>query len=361
MATDLYRVLGVERTASQDEIKRAYRRLAHQFHPDKEHGDEEKFKQVNAAYQVLGDKTKRAQYDQFGTTDNANPFGQGAAGMNYQDFDFDGFADIFSDFFSGTARGRGGRSRIRRGRDIEIDLTLDFIESANEQQREITHRLYQTCTHCRGNGAEPGTPIRDCPTCQGRGSVTTTQQTVFGAFAQQAICPTCRGEGKKAEKPCTRCHGEGREYTTRTLTVTIPAGIADGQIIRITGKGEAPQGGGQPGDLFVNIHVKTHRLLTRDHDNVRSTVTIPFADAALGAEVEVDTLTGKKALTIPAGTQPGEEIKLNGHGFPHVRKAGRGDQLVTVAVTIPKRLSRHQREALQAFRQAKTKRKGFFF
>lgn len=366
MAEDYYQLLGVERSSSAEEIKKAYRKLAHQYHPDKKAGNEEQFKKINEAYQVLGNKEKRAQYDQFGSTfEGGNPFGGawGGQGVNVEDFDFGNIGDIFSDFFGGRsggpARRTGGRSRTRRGQDIAMDLTIDFVESARGVEQDITHTLYQTCSHCHGNGAEPGTPIKDCPRCGGQGRVNTTQQTMFGVFSSATVCPECRGQGKKPATPCKTCRGEGRERTKRTLGITIPGGIADGQTIRLTGKGEAPPYGGSPGDLYVRVHVRPLAGTIREGDNVRSTVTVSFVEAALGTTAPVTTLEGKEFVSVPAGTQPGNEVKLTGKGFPSLQGNSRGDHIVTVKVEIPKKLSRQQKELLEQFRSSK--KKGLFF
>ncbi|MCE9643474.1 MAG: molecular chaperone DnaJ [Candidatus Andersenbacteria bacterium] len=364
---DFYELLGVSKTATQEEIKKAYRKLAHKHHPDKKGGDEEQFKKINQAYEVLSDTQKRAQYDQFGEAGTnagagyqGDPFG-GFGGFNQGGFtinmdDLGGFGDIF-DMFSGGGRGRS--SRRNRGSDVETDIEISFRESAKGLTKKIQHRIFTTCSKCHGNGAEPGTPIETCETCNGQGAVTSRHQTPFGVFNQQTVCPDCKGEGKKAKTACTQCHGEGREKTDRLLTVEIPAGIADGQSIRLTGKGEAPKTGGQPGDMYVHVHVMSDKVLVRDRDNVRSTVAISFADAALGCSVDIDTLAGDKELKIPAGTQPNKEFALPGLGFPHLQSSGAGDHVVTIQVEIPKRLSKKQKDILEEFRKAP--KKGMFF
>lgn len=361
---DYYELLGVSKSATQEEIKKAYRKLAHKHHPDKKGGDEEHFKKINQAYEVLSDKQKRSQYDQFGQTFDGNAggpqgdpfggFGQGGFTINMDDMG--GFGDIF-DMFSGGGRGRS--SRRNRGSDVETDIEISFRESAKGLTKKIQHRIFTTCSKCHGNGAEPGTPIETCKTCNGQGSVTSRHQTPFGVFNQQTVCPDCKGEGKKASTACTQCHGDGREKTERTLTVEIPAGIADGQSIRLTGKGEAAPRSGQAGDMYVHIHVQPDKVLVRERDTVRSTIAISFADAALGCDVDVDTLQGDKQLRVPAGTQPNKEFSLPGLGFPHVQSSGTGDHIVTIQVEIPKRLSKQQKELLEKFRGAP--KKGIFF
>jgi len=355
---DYYEILGVSRTASSDEIKKAYRKLAHQHHPDKDGGNEETFKQVNEAYQVLGNESKRQQYDRFGQTfedaggSTQGPFG----GFNVNFDDLSGFGDLgdmLGQMFGGS---RAGTRQTRRGNDIATDIEISFLESARPLTRTVSHRLYQTCTHCRGNGAEPGTPIKTCAVCNGEGTVTRTQQTPLGMFSRRAVCPTCQGEGKQAEKPCTQCRGEGRELRERTLEISIPAGIADGQTIRLAGKGEIPPRGGIPGDAFITVHVAAHPQLRRDGNNVRTSIEVPFTDAALGISQRIETLTGEIDLDVPAGIQPGTELRLPGRGFPHLNGSGQGDQLVTVTVTIPKRLSRKQKNLLLEFKQLQKKK-----
>lgn len=354
MAEDYYTILGVERTATKEEVKRAYRKLAHQYHPDKSGGDEEKFKQVNAAYQVLSDDQKRAQYDQFGQTFEGSA-GPGPGGFNVNFEDLGDFGDIFEQFFGG-ARPRGGR-QVRRGDDVAIDITISFLESASGVEQEVTTTLWQACERCHSSGAEPGTPIKECATCRGAGTVTRQQQTMFGAFAQQTICPDCRGEGKKAESPCTQCRGEGRVRAARTLRIDIPAGIADGQTMRLRSKGEVPPRGGVAGDLYATIHVTPHQLLRRDGSNVRTEVTVPFVEAALGTRVSVPTLTGTEAeIKIEPGTQPGTEQVLSQQGFPSLRGGRRGDQVVTINVEIPRKLNKRQRKLLEEFRETPSRR-----
>ncbi|MEK7557451.1 MAG: molecular chaperone DnaJ [Patescibacteria group bacterium] len=370
MADDYYEVLGVSRTATQDEIKRAFRKKAHEFHPDKVGGNEEMFKRVNEAYQVLSDESKRSQYDRFGRTApgaGGDPFAgfRGFNGFNVNVEDLGDFGDIFSNFFGGAAP-RPSPARRRQGSDIQVDVTVSFIESAEGTQRELSHRLYQVCPRCQGNGAEPETPIDTCPTCQGSGTVGTSRQTPFGIFSQQTVCPTCQGQGKTPRTPCSQCRGEGRVRKSRTLEVSIPAGIDDGQVIRLAGKGEVPAGGGSPGDLFVVVHLEPDPELTRDGRHVRSAVTIPFADAALGTVVSMRTLKGEEELRIPPGTQPGSEFRLKGLGFPLLGGGSpaeaapyAGDHVVTVNVEVPKRLSREQRKLLEEFKNTK-KKSGWF-
>lgn len=351
MAKDYYKILGVERTASPEEIKKAYRRLAHTHHPDKAGGNEEKFKEINEAYQILSDQTKRGQYDQFGQTfdqGGGNPF-SGAGAGNFDFGDLGGLGDMFEQFFGGGGRQRGG-ARVRQGQDVAIDLTISFQESAEGAERDVAQRLYQTCRHCHGSGAEPGTPISNCPTCQGQGSINRTHQTPFGLFQQAATCPDCHGEGKRAKTACSQCRGQGRVLEERKLAITVPAGIADGQTLRLSGKGEVPPRGGLAGDLYVNIHVKPDPDLQREGDTVRSRASISFVDAALGATISVRTLQGEKKVDVPAGTQPEAQLRLRGLGLPSLRGGNRSDHVVTISVVIPKKLTKKQRQALTDFK-----------
>lgn len=353
-----YTTLGVDRNASVEEIKKAYRRLAHKYHPDKTGGDEDKFKEVNTAYQVLSDQEKRAQYDQFGQTfDNAGGAGPFNGGFNVNMDDFADLGSIFDQFFGGSTKRRS--SVEARGRDVQIDLIIDFAESAAGTTKEMTHRLYLTCERCHGNKAEPGTPIKKCHHCKGQGFISKTRSTMLGVFAQNISCPVCGGEGSTPSTPCTKCHGAGRELRNRTLSVAVPAGIANGQTIRLSGKGEAPSTAGSPGDLFVTVHVRPHRTLLRDGDNVICRADISFVDAALGISVKVDTLSGNQDVVVPSGTQPGAVITLPGLGFPSIHSARRGNQLVNVNVVIPKKLSRIQKNLLQQYRETKS-RSGLF-
>lgn len=319
MSQDYYSTLGVDRTASGEEIKRAYRKLAHQHHPDKGGGDEEKFKEVNEAYQVLGDQEKRAQYDRFGNA--YSDMGGGSGGFNVNFEDLGSMGDIFEQFFGGQGRGRS-QPAVRRGHDIQVDTTISFLESAHGLQKELQLRIYQACEQCRGSGAEPNTPIRDCQTCQGSGHVTSARQTILGVFSQTTPCPDCRGVGQRPEKPCSACRGEGRQLKNTKLEIDIPAGIADGQQLRLSGKGEVPAYGGVTGDIYVSIHVTPHASLQRDGNHVRSTETVSIAEAALGAKREVETINGPQTITIAAGTQPETEVRLSGQGF-HSLRGGR--------------------------------------
>lgn len=358
MAEDYYQILGVERGASAADIKKAYRHLAHQHHPDKAGGNEEKFKQVNAAYQVLSDEQKRAQYDQYGQTFEGGGGGQGFngfSGFNVNMEDLGGFSDIFEQFFGG--RRSGAERAVRRGEDVAIDLTLEFHEPLTAVERDVVLTMWQKCNLCHGNGAKPGTPITTCKTCGGSGTVTRGRQTMFGTFAQTIDCSDCGGDGKKITTPCEECRGEGRVRARQELSITVPAGISDGQTIRLSGKGEFPPRGGLPGDLYATVHVKSHPQLRREATEVYYTAPISFVDAALGATIKIPTVTGVQPLEVPAGTQPGEKITVPGQGFPALQGTARGAAVITLKVEIPKKLSRQQKKALTDFKQA---RQSFF-
>lgn len=366
MAKDYYKILGVDKNASQEEIKKAFRKLAHKYHPDKEGGDEQKFKEVNEAYQVLGNPQKRKQYDQFGATfDDQGGFG---SGMTWDDFmryarggftqeqsefggfsfDFGDLGDIFSEIFdfSGMRRTRGTQ-RATRGSDVEIELTIDFREAVFGTEKEVSLVLNRKCYHCKGNGAEPGTKIVTCKTCNGRGKVQRIQQTILGSFQSVSTCPECRGEGKSYETPCKNCSGSGIFKGQKTLKVKIPAGIDDGGVVRLKGEGEAGRGGAASGDLYIRIRVRPDKNFKRDGDDILSTAEITFSQAALGDKIEVETLERPVKLKIPEGTQSGKVFKLKAKGVPHLRGYGRGDQLVKVLVKTPTHLSRKQKQLLK--------------
>lgn len=358
---DYYEVLGVSKSASADEIKRAYRKKALELHPDRQSGDDTKFKELGEAYEVLKDPQKKAQYDQFG---HAAAFGAGAqagGGFNAQGFggfDFGGFdmGDIFSQFMGG---GFGGtQTRTRRGRDLEVGVDLSFEEAVFGVERELAYELQDECDRCEGTTAEPGTKLKTCPTCHGSGQVTTTQQTILGSIRQTRTCNTCQGVGQVAEKPCTKCHGRGVIRRSKKVTVKIPAGVDHGNTIRVTGMGEAVQGGSR-GDLYVHVRVKADKRFHRQGQNIISEATIPMAEAALGTEIPVETVDGAVKLKIPAGTQSGKIFKLSDRGVPYPNGRGRGDHLVNVTVETPTKLTARQRQLLEEF-GTEPKRHGFF-
>ena len=359
---DYYEVLGVSKGASDDEIKKAFRRLAVQHHPDKESGNEEKFKEINEAYDVLKDAQKRQRYDQFGHAGvggasggaggygqaGANPFG-GFGGFGGQNINFDfgeGLGDIFGQFFG------GGQSRQRgpkKGRDIEVQIQLTFEEAIFGLEHELGLDIQDTCEHCKGTTVEPGFEMKTCPKCKGAGQQTRVMNTMFGAIQQTVPCETCRGAGKVPEKVCSVCRGNGTERKKQSVKVKIPAGIDDGATIRLSGRGEAI-GGGEKGDLYIHIRVKAHKHFTREGEIILSEERIGMVQAALGAEIDVNTVDGVVRMKVPAGTQSGTDFKLSGHGVPNLRNPERrGPHIVRVVVETPTRLSRKQRKMLEEF------------
>ncbi len=359
MAKDYYDILGVQKNASDDDIKRAFRKLAHQYHPDKTGGNDTKFKEINQAYQTLGDVEKRKKYDQFGA--GYEQMGGGGGGFGGGGFNFNGanfdprswagadmgdLGEMFGDMFG------GGRARREpaRGRHIEMDVTITFVESAFGVEKDV--RVYKTmvCEDCGGGGAEKDSKRIECTQCRGSGQVRKIQQTILGNFQTAAICSKCDGKGSVPEKACHACHGNGIVKGERELRVQVPAGIADGEVLRMSGEGEAVSNGGRAGDLYLNIRVKSDPRFSRHAFDVHSKVGISVAIAALGGEISVETVDGAVDLKIPAGTQPGAAFRLRAKGIPHLRKAGRGDHIVEVAVRIPKKLSKEQRKALESWK-----------
>lgn len=354
MAKDYYNILGVPKTASQEEIKKAFRKLAHQHHPDKGGGSEEKFKEINEAYQTLSDTQKREQYDQFGTTFEG---GAGAGGANWQDFaqggpfggfrtnvDFNDIGDLFGDMFGfGSGRGRRGRKR-KDGRDLEIDTAIEFIDAVRGVAKRITLEKLQECESCRGSGSEGKGGVKTCSTCDGTGVVEQAQRTFFGTFTSQTVCPKCQGEGSVIEKPCSKCRGEGRTLKEHTFEITIPAGVAEGTTLRMEGKGEAGLRGAAAGNLFITVHIKPDSRFRREHDDIHSDTSITLPQAVLGDSMRVATVDGLVEVKIPSGTQSATVIRLKGKGMPHLEGAGRGDHLLHVTVAVPTRLSRKQKE-----------------
>ncbi|HBT50337.1 MAG: Chaperone protein DnaJ [Caldanaerobacter subterraneus] len=357
---DLYEILGVDRNASQEEIKKAYRRLAKKYHPDLNPGDkeaEQKFKEINEAYEILSDPQKRAQYDQFGhAAFEQGGFQQGGFGDFTQggfDFDFGGFGDIFGDIFSdffGTGR-RKAEKGPKKGADIRYDLTLTFEEAAFGTEKEIEVERFEVCDVCHGTGVKPGSRPETCPVCHGTGEIRQTQNTPFGRIVNIRTCPRCHGEGKIITDPCQKCGGTGRIRKRRKIKVTIPAGIDEGQMLTLRGEGEPGLRGGPNGDLYIVIHVKPHEIFKREGYDVYVKIPISFADAALGGEIKIPTLDGMVSFTIPEGTQTGTKFKLRGKGIPHIGGRGRGDQIVEVYVEVPKRLSEKQKELLREFKR----------
>ncbi len=361
---DYYDVLGVPRTASADELKRAYRRLARQYHPDvnKSADAEERFKEINEAYEVLRDEQKRTAYDRFGHAGV-----QGSAGAGFSGFGDFGFSDIFDEFFSSFGMGtRRARRGPRRGADLQQKLTISFQEAAFGCEKEIQVQRHEACPRCQGTGAEPGTQPMRCPQCNGSGEVRQVQQSILGSFVNVSTCPRCRGEGEIVTTPCGQCHGHKVVLVSRALSVKIPAGVDAGMRIRLAGEGEPGTQGGPPGNLYVAISVEPHRYFRRRDSNVLLDLAINVTQAALGDEISVPTLDGELPLKIPAGTQSGKVIRLRGKGIPRLRRNGRGDQLVTVLVTIPTRLTDEQKHLFQQLGETLGKEvipqpeKGFF-
>lgn len=356
MSKDYYHILGVERSATDDDIKKAYRKLAHQYHPDKKGGDEARFKEINEAYQVLSDKRKRTQYDQFGSAPRPGSGGQGGfEGFDFSNFDFGGFGqrggspfeDMFSDFFGGT-RGSG---RVRqRGKDIQVDMEIDFLEMATGVEKTV--RLYKgvRCSRCEGTGGEPGAKEDTCSKCSGSGQVRYTQQTFLGSFSQVVVCDACSGKGRSYSKRCSKCGGDGTVKDQEEIAVQVPPGIDNGQTLSLSGKGEAGSNGAAPGDLYVMIHVRPHRKFSREGNDVQSEERIPFSLAALGGKIEVEILDGEISMKIPSGTQSGEVFRIKGEGFPELGGKKRGNHLVKVIVDVPKKLSWSQKRSVESLR-----------
>lgn len=357
---DYYEVLGVGKHASADEIKKAFRRLAVQYHPDKEGGDEAKFKEVNEAYEVLKDQSKRQRYDQFGhagvggsAASDGNPFGGGFGGQN-ANFDFGDLGDIFSNFFGG---GPQRQRQPNRGRDVEVRIDLTFEQAIFGTEETIAINIEDTCEHCKGTTVEPGHEFKACATCKGSGQVVNVMRTIFGNIQQASPCPTCKGRGKIPEKVCSVCAGKGTQRRVQELTIKVPAGIDDGAVIRLRERGEATANGTK-GDLYVNVRVRAHKKFTREGDLILSEEHVGMVEAALGTEIDIDTVDGPIRMKVPAGTQSGTDFKLSGHGVPHINSQARGAHIVTIIVDTPTKLTKQQKELLEAFQ--KGGKKGWF-
>ncbi|MBI4135090.1 MAG: molecular chaperone DnaJ [Candidatus Sungbacteria bacterium] len=359
MRHDYYDILGVSRNASPDEVKKAYRKLAHQYHPDKGGGNETKFKEINEAYQVLGDEKKRKQYDQFGQ--GAFDGGQGFPGGGFQwgdifggrgqDFragdDFD-IGDIFENVFGfGGAR---RETRQKRGKDLLTELTIPFEESILGGKETITVRRNARCAHCNGTGGEPGTKFKRCETCKGKGNVQKTERTILGSMTRVETCPTCRGRGEEPQKSCWACGGKGIERKQETIELIIPKGIRNDDTLKVSGKGELNDPTGVPGDLYIRIRVLPHKVFKRQGEDLYMALPIKVSQAILGDTVEIPTLTGAISLKIPEGTQSGEILRIRGKGVPEASGYGHGDLLVEIKIDIPRRTSKQLRELMQKLR-----------
>jgi molecular chaperone DnaJ len=351
---DYYEILGLSRQTNEEEIKKAYRKMALKYHPDRNPGDkeaEERFKEAAEAYEVLHDSQKREIYDRFGHEGLKSTGFSGFGG--FEDI-FSSFGDIFEDFFGLGRRGRRGASGAREGADLRYDLSVSFMEAAKGKELELKIPRLETCSVCQGSGLEPGTSPEYCPTCGGRGQVVQTQ----GFFRISTPCPRCHGQGQVISHPCKACHGQGRIEQTKTLSVKIPPGISNGSRLRFRGQGEGGINGGPPGDLYVVVYVEEHDFFHREGDDVVCSIPISMTQAALGAIIEVSTLTNPKKLNIPKGTQNGQSLRLKGEGFPHLRGSGKGDQILQISIKIPTHLSKKQEELLREFEESEHKKSG---
>ncbi len=364
---DYYDILGVSKSASQEEIKKAFRKKAHEFHPDKEGGDEKKFKELNEAYQVISDPQKRAAYDQYGPAFDQMGRGHGGGGGSWEDFarasgfgfdpnnaqfDFGDLGDIFGDFFGFGSSQRGSSKATRnRGQDIGMELTIDFSESVFGVKKDVKLYKMAACHTCSGNGAQPGTKVHSCTRCQGTGEVSVIQKTVFGGIRTKQACPECQGEGNIIEKKCKSCNGQGRVRTQETLQVAIPGGMEHGGTIRIRGQGEAGLHGASAGDLFITIHVRGDKRFSREGNDLHMNANIHISQSVLGDSIEIETLDGAVSLKIPAGTQSGKMFRLSGLGVPYLQKQGRGDLYVIVTVKIPDHLNKRQKELFEKLQE----------
>lgn len=358
MEKDYYKILGVDRNASQEEIKKAYRKLAHKYHPDKEGGDEQKFKEINEAYQVLSDENKRRQYDQFGRVfEGAGA--QGPWGFDFSqgfgpevNFDFSSFNfdEDLGDFFSSIFGGFNPRKRkkVQYGSDIRLVIEITLEEAALGTKKELSYQTFVKCEHCNGLGYESGSGFKTCPTCNGKGEIKEVKQSFFGSFSRIKVCPDCLGEGKIPEKICPVCHGHGRVKGTKKVVLNIEPGINDGQIIRVAGAGEAGEKNGPAGDLYVEVHIRPHSIFKREGADLIYEATISVIDAILGKEIEIPTIYGKKIIVkIPPGVEHGKILRVRNKGLPYFGRHGYGDLLIRVKIKVPKKISQKAKKILE--------------
>jgi len=364
MPKDYYQILGVNKDASSEEIKKAYHQLAHKFHPDKG-GDEQKFKEINEAYRNLSDKDKRAQYDQFGQVFSAEGgpasgeeggipgwegFNWQSSGQNF-DFDFGNLGDVFEEFF-GFNNNQRKRKSSKKGRDIEVVMQISLEETLKNQEKEITIEKLIKCQRCQGSGGEPGSKIKECFTCRGAGQVQQVKRNILGSFNSVVTCPECMGEGKKPEKPCHVCSGEGRIKDKETIKIFIPAGVDQNQLIKIEQAGEQGKRGAKAGDLYIRISLKDHPIFERKGDDLLMKLFLNFSQLAVGDNVDITDLSGKKfILKIAPGSEPKKMLRLSGKGIPHFQTRGQGDLYVKLELKIPKKLSQRQKELLEQLRK----------
>lgn len=343
---DYYQILGLDRNASQEDIKKAYYKLAHEYHPDKG-GDKEKMKEINEAYQVLSDKEKKSQYDRFGNVFD----GAGQQGASNMGFDFSDLDEMFGDIFGFRSRGFSKRD-LRKGADIRIDLEIPLETTLKSIDKEISLYKQVVCSRCQGKGGEPGTSLNECFSCRGTGKVQQVKRTFLGSFSRWSVCPECRGEGQKPEKPCNVCKGEGRVKAEEKIKISIPAGVDSNQIIKMVGKGEAGKRGGQPGDLYIRVLIKPHKIFQRRGDNLFISMPISFSQAVLGDEIEIPTLEGNNIiLKVPSGTESGSILRVSKKGVSHFSRYGRGDLYVELIVKTPKRLTKSQKMLLNKLKE----------
>jgi molecular chaperone DnaJ len=350
---DYYKILGVSRDASKEEIKKSYRKLAHKYHPDKKDGDEAKFKEINEAYQALSDDGKRKQYDQFGRvfdgSNNQSGFDFDGSGFDGFNFEFGDLGDIFENAFNHSSSGSRDN---RRGKDIEISFEVTMESTLKSQEKKFKINKFVSCDRCGGDGSEPGTEKNQCVSCRGTGFVREIKRSIFGSYTKDVICPECHGEGQKPEKNCNVCKGEGRIKKEEEISVVIPAGVDSNQILKAVGKGEAGKKGGDPGDLYIRILVKDHSVFSRKGDDLYATTSMPFSTAVLGGEVSIKTIDGKKIFVkIPSGTSSGKIFKISGKGIPHFSGFGKGNLFLKVNIELPKELTKNQKEVLKSLKK----------